>query len=71
VSSYLHQTPEGKELPGPKWLARSFAVFKNDVLPQMAAAARRNLAETDVIDYYRVHLAFVNAFLNEARAAEA
>ena len=69
VSRYLHKTPEGGPLPGPQWLASSFALFKEKVLPEMAAAARRTIAETDSIDDYRVYVDFVNAFLIEAKEA--
>ena len=69
VSRYLHKTPEGGHLPGPKWLAESFALFKDDVLPALAAAAKRTLTEVDPFNDYRVYLDFVNAFLVEAKQA--
>jgi hypothetical protein len=65
----LHATPEGEQLPGPKWLADSFKLFKEEVLPSMAAAANRDVGETHPIDDYRVYLSFVNEFLIEAKRA--
>ena len=68
VSRYLHQTPEGLPLPGPSWLANSFALFKDDVLPTMLNAAKRT-PEADPFKDYRVYLGFVDAFLVEAKEA--
>ena len=69
VSRYLHETPEGGPVPGRKWLVNSFALFKREVLPAMAAAAKRSIEETGPIDDYRVYLSFMNAYLVEAKKA--
>ena len=69
VSRYLHETPEGGPVPGRNWLVNSLALFKRDVLPAMAAAAKRGLDETDPFNDYRVYLSFVNAYLVEAKKA--
>jgi hypothetical protein len=69
VSRYLHRTPDGRTLPGPKWLAESFILFKTEVLPVMLEAAKRTPAEVDPFLDYRVYLDFVDAFLVEAKEA--
>jgi hypothetical protein len=69
VSRYLHQTPAGGPVPGRTWLVNSLALFKREVLPAMATAAKRGLDETDPFDDYRVYLSFVNAYLVEAKKA--
>jgi hypothetical protein len=69
VSRYLHETPEGRPVPGRNWLVNSLALFKKEVLPAMAAAAKKSLDEVDPFDDYRVYLGFVNAYLLEVKRA--
>jgi hypothetical protein len=56
-------------VPGRNWLVNSLALFKREVLPAMAAAAKRSVDETDPFNDYRVYLSFVNAYLVEAKRA--
>src|SRR5262245_40062154 len=62
VSRFLHATPHGRLLPGPRSYVEAFARFKT-ALPSIAAALDWNAAEVDPYADYRVYLQFVAAFM--------
>jgi hypothetical protein len=68
VTRYLHVTPTGKVLPGPRSAASRFARFKEG-LPAMAAALDRDQQEVQPYRDYRVYLSLLNEFLRGEKRA--
>lgn len=62
VTRFLHTTPAGKVLPGPRSAQLRFVRFKQG-LPEMAAALERDQHEVHPYKDYRVYLALLNDFL--------
>jgi hypothetical protein len=70
VTRYLHATPAGQVLPGPRSAITRFARFKEG-LPAMAAALDRDQQEVHPYKDYRVYLALLNEFLRSEQEAGA
>ena len=70
VTRYLHATPAGQVLPGPRSAITRFAQFKEG-LPAMAAALDRDQQEVHPYKDYRVYLALLNEFLRREQEAGA
>jgi hypothetical protein len=62
VTGYLHSTPEGELLPGPRATIRRLARFK-DRLPDLAKALHRDEDEVHPYKNYRAFLALISEFL--------
>ena len=70
VSRYLHTTPAGTLLPGPRISIARFGRFKES-LPAMAKAIERDESEVHAYKDYRAYLALLNEFLRGEQAAGA
>lgn len=68
VTRFLHASPTGKVLAGPKSVFVRFTRFK-DGLPTMAAALERDEHEIHPFRDYRVYLAVLNEFLRNEQQA--
>jgi hypothetical protein len=67
VTGYLHSTPAGVLLPGPKAIIKRFGRFKNR-LPALANALQRDEDEVHPYKHYRAFLALMNDFLKGEQA---
>lgn len=68
VTRFLHISPSGKVLAGPKSVFVRFTRFK-DGLQTMAAALDRDVHEVHPFREYRVYLALLNEFLRNEQQA--
>jgi hypothetical protein len=66
VRRYLHVTPRGKLLPGPRSYITGFTKFKAD-LPGIAAELEWGSEDIDAFQNYRVYLDLLNAFVETAK----